>query len=745
MSKHNKKKNSRGPDDERFWRRFTSLLREEELWTRNWSLDEMVDFILKNENRPPSREDDKSYRKRLMEEVAKIITSSRSNTTHFSWQGDNSVRPRSREDIVEINEAVSHWSSQLSRLERDEDEWTEEDKQTFSLLIKTWEAMLTGTSLPEGCSIHEHTGMKWKTFNLELEIKRLAARKSGLRFPEFEPALAWMLVQYKHWTLLELLQHRLAWRRKNNLNPFPSSYDSSLESWAETLPDVDAEGEIRKGRVDLRHLQFVTIDPPDAKDFDDAICFEQNGDGSTLWVAIADVAHYVSLDSRLDTTAQARATSVYLPHGVLPMLPFRLADDLCSLRANVPRLAMVIEMKLDENMVIVESKAHEAVIDVKENLAYEDTLEDSRWDNLFTLAEHWQKDELRLNVQQGEQRPRIQEDGSVRIDVKWPNRATKMIETFMVKTNNIVGEILGTEGALLPWRCHPSPDSVDVQDLNEQLKALDIGITLPEPRAKSKGQNDTDELASLLGSWAGNEIDLSGLDSSDDEGPDVPDYLKEVSDQDARDEMLDGLRQAQEKAVSLSASMRRVVDQGLFQLMNRARYDVVNVGHFGLNLDAYAHFTSPIRRYPDLIVHRQLKAHLHNKEWMYNEDELAALSEHCSTQGRMAQMLEWELVAIALNWHLRLSENQQWNARVVGLRTPWIFLDLKDDGSMHGRMHLKQLSKKKNLFIDDHGLQLLEEGRDGQGEHVLLELGQLFPCRIRGLDLWSGRLDLSPV
>jgi len=276
MSKHNKKKNSRGPDDERFWRRFTSLLREEELWTRNWSLDEMVDFILKNENRPPSREDDKSYRKRLMEEVAKIITSSRSNTTHFSWQGDNSVRPRSREDIVEINEAVSHWSSQLSRLERDEDEWTEEDKQTFSLLIKTWEAMLTGTSLPEGCSIHEHTGMKWKTFNLELEIKRLAARKSGLRFPEFEPALAWMLVQYKHWTLLELLQHRLAWRRKNNLNPFPSSYDSSLESWAETLPDVDAEGEIRKGRVDLRHLQFVTIDPPDAKDFDDAICLEQN-------------------------------------------------------------------------------------------------------------------------------------------------------------------------------------------------------------------------------------------------------------------------------------------------------------------------------------------------------------------------------------------------------------------------------------------------------------------------------------
>ena len=111
----------------------------------------------------------------------------------------------------------------------------------------------------------------------------------------------------------------------------------------------------------------------------------------------------------------------------------------------------------------------------------------------------------------------------------------------------------------------------------------------------------------------------------------------------------------------------------------------------------------------------------------------------------MAQVLEWELVAMTLNCHLMQSEQQQWNARVVGLRTPWIFLDLNDDGSMHGRMHLKQLSAKKNLYVDDYGLSLIEEGRDGQGESVLLELGQVFPCRIRGLDLWSGRLDLAPI
>lgn len=288
------------------------------------------------------------------------------------------------------------------------------------------------------------------------------------------------------------------------------------------------------------------------------------------------------------------------------------------------------------------------------------------------------------------------------------------------------------------------PDSIDVRDLNKQLEALDISIQLPEPRSKSKSQDDTDELAGLLGAWAGQEIDLSGL-SSNEKNVEIEDYLSHVSAQDARDEMLDGLRQAQEQASALRSSLRRVVDQGLFQLMNRARYDAVNIGHFGLNLDAYAHFTSPIRRYPDLIVHRQLKAMLHETEWVYDKDEMTKLSEHCSQQGRLAQLLEWELVAMTLNYHLMDSEEVNWNARVVGLRTPWIFLDLNDDGSMHGRMHLKQLSSKKNLYIDDFGLSLLEEVRDGQGESVMLELGQLFPCRIRGLDLWSGRLDLAPV
>ena len=120
----------------------------------------------------------------------------------------------------------------------------------------------------------------------QLELKRLAARKSGLRFPEFEPALAMMLIQSGRWSILDLLNNRLNWRRKNNDNPFPSTYESSLEQWAEQLPDVDAGAALADGRSDLQHLHFVTIDPPDAKDFDDAVCLEEHDSGRTLWVAM---------------------------------------------------------------------------------------------------------------------------------------------------------------------------------------------------------------------------------------------------------------------------------------------------------------------------------------------------------------------------------------------------------------------------------------------------------------------------
>ena len=239
----------------------------------------------------------------------------------------------------------------------------------------------------------------------------------------------------------------------------------------------------------------------------------------------------------------------------------------------------------------------------------------------------------------------------------------------------------------------------------------------------------------------------------------VEPYLANVLDPEARQDTLDSLMNAQEKASSLDDKTRRIVDQGLFQLMQRANYSLENIGHFGLNLDAYVHFTSPIRRYPDLMVHRQLKAMIRGEDWLHTEDETAEIANHCTDQSVIAKYIEWELVANAYHIHIlrggeidAISQNsypsiieKSWPARIVGLRTPWVFLDLNDDGAIQGRMHLRQMSPKHRLNIDENGLEVTSAEPDRDGNfRVMAKLGDKYPCRLRGIDIWGGSLDLAP-
>jgi ribonuclease R len=442
------------------------------------------------------------------------------------------------------------------------------------------------------------------------------------------------------------------------------------------------------------------------------------------------------------------------------MLPPKLADDLCSLRAEVDRFSMVVAMHINEHNEIESTEAFEAVINVKRNLAYEDAIEKPEFKSMFELAAAWQQKEVRLNIQNAELRPRLHGDEALHVEVKWPNEATRMIESFMVATNASIGHFLGSVEAPLPWRCHTPPDAPEVEELNAKLEALGVNIVLPRPSTRTHGQSETDELSNLLGAWAGAGVDLSGLSNEADPAEEVATYLSSVLDPEARQSILDALEHAQTKASQLTGPIRRVVDQGLFQLMQRAKYSEENLGHFGLNLDAYVHFTSPIRRYPDLMAHRQLKAHLHGLPWSHDEDETASLAAHCSERGHAAKRLEWELVANAYHVHLlrggAIGEQSTedatiegvtiYKARVTGLRGVWVFLDLADDGSIHGRMHVRQLGGKRRLLIDEFGLQVLPAEPDHNGEHhPVIQLGQVFPCRLRGLDVWAGLLDLAPV
>ncbi len=768
---HNKRKGPQLSESERLWKRLNSLFgNNEQLWQQEWDLQTLADFIIEKEKLSLRFSREPKAERKFRAELSNTLTEARKDKQYFVVEKSRKLTVRSKIVIEEIKNNVELWRAFFSKytgkvsgiaagppiLDAGKDE------ETYRLIEETWLSILNGTKPPEELSLLENEDLKnWGSFNLVREINKFASKRTGFRFQEDEPSIALLLLQNRVLSPVELLQTRLQKRRKDNRNPFPETYDTTLCELAEQLSEVDGDKEVAKGRTDLRHLPLVTIDPHDAKDFDDAVCLIDDGEKTVLWVAIADVANYVQNSTRLDSTARARATSVYLPHAVLPMLPPKLADDLCSLRADVDRLAMVISMTV-ENCEIVETKAYEAVIRVKQNLAYEDALDNPEFKEMFELASIWQEREIRLNIHNAEMRPRINDGNIISVEVKWPNEATRMIESFMVATNSAVGHLLGSKGAPLPWRCHTPPDGVEVKSLNAKLSALGVDIELPMPSTKTHGQSDSEELSNLLGSWAqstGGGIDIEMPSTSKEDENDTPKYLANVLDPEARQGILDALMMAQEKASKLDPTIRRIVDQGLFQLMQRANYSSENLGHFGLNLDAYVHFTSPIRRYPDLIVHRQLKSFLRGEEWQHDEQEVEKLSLHCGEQALMAKYLEWELVANVYHMHLlrggeigtetnddsKPIEQKSWPARIVGLRTPWVFLDLQDDGAIQGRMHLRQLGKKRQLSVDEHGLNVIQsESDDYENQKPVVKLGQHYPCRLRGVDIWSGSLDLAP-
>ena len=773
------KKGPQSPPDERLWRRVTQHFNDED-WQRLWDGPSIVAWLGEKEGLAQQFSSDPKAERALLSTINESLAHGRNEGTYILPKEDKMIQFRSKKSLEQLEGAAASWKDFFSRhggkgdtplLGRPKlttDNAGEADVEKYVLLECVWAALLCGGALPASYALDDGGTTSLQRFDLIREARICAARRSGLRFPSDDPAMALLLMTGQQWNLRQLLDARLDARKREGKNPFPRHYDASVVTYADRLGEVEGDEEVAKGRTDLRHLPFVTIDPPDAKDFDDAVCLVEEDGVRTLWVAIADVAHYVQADTALDRAAAARATSVYLPHTVLPMLPPKLADDLCSLRADVDRLAMVVAMELDDENTIVNTSAYEAVIHVKANIAYGAVLNTNHYDEMLALAAVWQNREIRLNLNNPELRPRLHGDDELRVEVKWPNEATRMIESFMVATNAAVGHLLGAQDAPLPWRCHAPPDRLEVEELNAKMAAMDILIQLPMPSLRKHGESETEELSNLLGDWANlgqGGVDLSGLSEETSED-DVPAYLASVIDPDARNGILTSLQAAQTAASDLTETTRRIVDQGLFQLMQRARYSEENGGHFGLNLDAYVHFTSPIRRYPDLMVHRQLKAFIHGREWVHDADETARLAEHCSEQSLTAKRMEWELVANAYHVHLmrggRLGQEAStvdpmlsdgnvdpsitYNARVVGMRGPWVFLDLADDGAVSGRMHLRQMGGKERLVVDEHGLKVVTAEPDHNGEHrTVLTLGQRFPCRLRGLDIWSGSLDLAPL
>jgi ribonuclease R len=391
-------------------------------------------------------------------------------------------------------------------------------------------------------------------------------------------------------------------------------------------------------RVDLRDLATYTIDPDTAKDFDDALSFRRDQDGIRAWVHIADVSFFVGAGTPLDHGAARRGFSTYVPGTVAPMLPHELADDLCSLRPHQDRLCVTVEIppagepsfyrsviRSDARLTYGQAQRREAPPDVLEQLALNDELASALRAARFARGA--------LQVQTPEAVFRFDGEGGVaEAWLEGEPHAHMLVEELMIVANERVGAFLASRNRAALYRVHERPDPQAVERLLAKL--ADLGVpTPPVPDTLSP------QLAATV---AGEASKL------------VATYVQQ------------------------SGRGREAFPALVLRALKQARYDPKNLGHAGLASAAYCHFTSPIRRYPDLVVHRALLRELGLADDPLPED-LPRLAEHLSAREREAAQLEYLADEICLAWLLerRLYElgwEEPWPGEVVGLIGSGLFV-----------------------------------------------------------------------
>lgn len=378
--------------------------------------------------------------------------------------------------------------------------------------------------------------------------------------------------------------------------PFPPEVLAQAQAFGDAPRDADI-----RGRRDARNLPLVTIDGETARDFDDAVCAAPTKDGFTVHVAIADVSHYVTHGSALDEEAYRRATSVYLTDRAIPMLPEALSNGLCSLNPKVDRLCMLAELSVDKTGRIRKARFGPAVMRSKARLTYTrvaralegrpdpecrsllPTLTSLRDVAQLLLARRLKRGALDLDLPE----PEVVFDGKGRPEtvVRRPrNQAHRLIEDLMLATNEAVARFFVERDIATLFRVHEHPDPEKLALFAGLCASLGLDITLPDEPAPRE---------------------VSRLLARVEENP-------------------------------LGATLHGLLLRSLAQ----ARYSEDCLGHFGLASKAYLHFTSPIRRYPDLVVHRMMKSILRQGAPRYDRDRLRVMAEHTSNQERAAMYAE---------------------------------------------------------------------------------------------------------
>jgi len=510
---------------------------------------------------------------------------------------------------------------------------------------------------------------------------------------------------------------------------FEWTIDDRIIKIAEKFNEPSETPEIYENRTDLRRLETYTIDPPTAKDFDDAISTEKLKEGFILWVHIADVAHYVKKDTTLDANARAKATSVYLPTKTLPMLPNHLSDNLCSLKENVDRLAMSVEIHINDkgDTILDKCKIHNSVILVDKNLNYDYVNQminekNDTFYELFMLSKLIEKNRIGLNLQTDELRLEIGDE--MKLSNKAASNSTKMIENFMVLANIVVAELLIKNDIETLFRNHIIPDENDVDKLNAQLKIFDYEFQVDYEKLKLREEKE-EQMPSIMDLLSNNKMGTGDgkITFSLGQGTNFVNEIKknitemEEETTSKNDELYEikGIAQmTDEQRYDAMYEFRKGIDNisnindpyfskliyiTYLKSLSRATYDEKNIGHFGLGAKSYLHFTSPIRRYPDIIIHRLCKNMINKEQSAYNIDELRNIAEHCTEQSIAAEKLERTIIAVGFSF---LSRNTSYTINkdgiVVSIFGGGVFVLLPN--GIEARIPLSNLVDKPT-FIDD--------------------------------------------
>lgn len=451
-------------------------------------------------------------------------------------------------------------------------------------------------------------------------------------------------------------------------NGIPTKFPDDVLAEADQVPDTINEKDL-VGRRDLREQLIVTIDGEDAKDLDDAVTVKKLANGNYfLGVHIADVSNYVTEGSQLDREAYERGTSVYLTDRVIPMIPQRLSNGICSLNPHVPRLTMSCEMEIDPNGQVVSHDIFPSVIQTTERMTYtavnqileeQDEQVMERYKQLVPMFQEMQElhqilEEMRIrrgaiSFEDREAKILVEPDGQP-TDILLRSRGVgeRLIESFMLAANETVAEHFNKRNFPFIYRIHEQPKEEKMQRFFDFASALGIVV---------RGTKGTI----------------------------TPKDLQKV---------IENVEDKPESAV---------INTMLLRSMQQARYSEDNFGHYGLAAEYYMHFTSPIRRYPDLIVHRLIRSYGQDPSeanQTYWENELPEIAEHSSKMERRAVEAEREVDAMKKAEYMMDKVGEEFEGIISSVVKFGLFIELPN--TIEGLIHINELKQDYFHFIENH-------------------------------------------